>query len=240
MWVLVRGLQLYTWGSGYHGQLALGTRQVQPTPAIVSKLLTTQQLLRKVWFGSHHCAAVTTDGELYTWGSNRTGCLGRKLPGTAVPRAMRGNGPREDCSRWNDYRRPRSGFGCVHGIARRGSSICSVIAEVYRLETTVSAVICATFPAQTSRTHHRLRHQRLRRWRTSSKALYVLRPASDGSACCSPAFHWSGQMKSNSLPIQATWEGSGCWWMALAEACLGRWRAGKSSRWWRPTLTKAQ
>lgn len=78
-------LQLYTWGSGYHGQLALGTRQVQPTPAIVSKLLTTQQLLRKVWFGSHHCAAVTTDGELYTWGSNRTGCLGRKLPGTAMP-----------------------------------------------------------------------------------------------------------------------------------------------------------
>lgn len=73
--------QLYTWGSGYHGQLALGTRQVQPTPAIVAKLLATQQLLKKVWCGSHHCAAVTTDGELYTWGSNRTGCLGRALPG---------------------------------------------------------------------------------------------------------------------------------------------------------------
>ncbi|CAB1116212.1 unnamed protein product [Ectocarpus sp. CCAP 1310/34] len=74
------GGYLYTWGSGYHGQLALGTRQVQPTPAIVAKLLSTQQLLRKVWCGSHHCAAVTTDGELYTWGSNRTGCLGRALP----------------------------------------------------------------------------------------------------------------------------------------------------------------
>lgn len=77
--------QLYTWGSGYHGQLALGTRQVQPTPAIVAKLLATQQLLRKVWCGSHHCAAVTTDGELYTWGSNRTGCLGRALPGIGCP-----------------------------------------------------------------------------------------------------------------------------------------------------------
>ncbi|CAM9901575.1 unnamed protein product [Ectocarpus sp. 12 AP-2014] len=74
------GGYLYTWGSGYHGQLALGTRQVQPTPTIVAKLLATQQLLRKVWCGSHHCAAVTTDGELYTWGSNRTGCLGRALP----------------------------------------------------------------------------------------------------------------------------------------------------------------
>ncbi|CAM9139716.1 unnamed protein product [Ectocarpus fasciculatus] len=74
------GGYLYTWGSGYHGQLALGTRQVQPTPAIVAKLLATQQLLKKVWCGSHHCAAVTTDGELYTWGSNRTGCLGRTLP----------------------------------------------------------------------------------------------------------------------------------------------------------------
>lgn len=77
-------MQLYTWGSGYHGQLALGTRQVQATPSIVSKLLTTQQLLTKVWCGSHHCAGVTTDGELYTWGSNRTGCLGRTLPGTIV------------------------------------------------------------------------------------------------------------------------------------------------------------
>lgn len=75
------GAQLYTWGSGYHGQLALGTRQVQTTPAIVSKLLSTQQLLTKVWCGSHHCAGVTADGELYTWGSNRTGCLGRSLPG---------------------------------------------------------------------------------------------------------------------------------------------------------------
>eukprot|EP00752_Nemacystus_decipiens_P015195 g13530.t1 len=74
------GGYLYTWGSGYHGQLALGTRQVQPTPSVVSKLLTTQQLLRKVFCGSHHCAAITTDGELYTWGSNRTGCLGRTLP----------------------------------------------------------------------------------------------------------------------------------------------------------------
>eukprot|EP00903_Cladosiphon_okamuranus_P008492 g8159.t1 len=74
------GGYLYTWGSGYHGQLALGTRQVQATPSIVTKLLTTQQLLTKVWCGSHHCAAVTTDGELYTWGSNRSGCLGRTLP----------------------------------------------------------------------------------------------------------------------------------------------------------------
>ncbi|CAM9525386.1 unnamed protein product [Pylaiella littoralis] len=74
------GGYLYTWGSGYHGQLALGTRQVQPTPAIVSKLLVTQQLLTRVWCGSHHCAGLTTDGELYTWGSNRTGGLGRALP----------------------------------------------------------------------------------------------------------------------------------------------------------------
>lgn len=75
------GTQLYTWGSGYHGQLALGTRQVQPTPALVAKLLTTQQFIRRVWCGSHHCAAVSTESELYTWGSNTTGCLGRALPG---------------------------------------------------------------------------------------------------------------------------------------------------------------
>ncbi|CAM9747762.1 unnamed protein product, partial [Discosporangium mesarthrocarpum] len=68
--------QLYTWGSGYHGQLALGTRQTQPKPAVVGTFLATQQLLRSVHLGSHHCAAMTVEGELYTWGSNRNGCLG--------------------------------------------------------------------------------------------------------------------------------------------------------------------
>ncbi|CAM9817562.1 unnamed protein product, partial [Choristocarpus tenellus] len=73
------GGYLYTWGCGYHGQLALGNRQVQPKPGIVGAFLDTQQLLQSVHCGSHHCAAVTIEGELYTWGSNKNNCLGRTL-----------------------------------------------------------------------------------------------------------------------------------------------------------------
>ena len=108
-------LQLYTWGSGYHGQLALGTRQVQATPSIVSKLLATQQLLTRVWCGSHHCAAVTADGELYTWGSNRTGCLGRILPGTTMMVQMQDSFSRIGCR-----------GVCCCGVGWEGKSVAGV------------------------------------------------------------------------------------------------------------------
>lgn len=68
---------LYTWGSGYHGQLAQGPRTVAYAPQIVEFLLGVNITLKSVSTGSHHCMAVTKEGELYSWGSNANGCLGR-------------------------------------------------------------------------------------------------------------------------------------------------------------------
>ncbi|CAM9715922.1 unnamed protein product [Chrysoparadoxa australica] len=71
---------VYTWGSGYHGQLGQENKLVSLKPALVSNLLKTQQFIASICCGSHHNAALTAEGELYTWGSNRNGCLGRTLP----------------------------------------------------------------------------------------------------------------------------------------------------------------
>lgn len=73
---------LYTWGSGYHGQLAQGTVQVMLKPAPVSSLMDKQLSVKRVALGSHHAAALAVDGELYTWGSNRHGCLGHAISET--------------------------------------------------------------------------------------------------------------------------------------------------------------
>lgn len=68
---------LYTWGSGYHGQLAQGTTTVQPFADVVPMFKDLHLILKQIACGSHHCAALTLDNELYTWGSNSHGQLGR-------------------------------------------------------------------------------------------------------------------------------------------------------------------
>eukprot|EP01038_Epipyxis_sp_PR26KG_P010246 gene10246-13782_t len=67
---------LYTWGSGYYGQLAQGLTTVSLTPQVSEYFLDVNLLLRAISAGSHHCLAVTKEGELYSWGSNANGCLG--------------------------------------------------------------------------------------------------------------------------------------------------------------------
>ncbi len=37
-------------------------------------------MIKQISAGDFHCAAVTREGELYTWGSNRYNCLARKIP----------------------------------------------------------------------------------------------------------------------------------------------------------------
>lgn len=70
---------VYTWGSGYHGQLGHGSIQVQSTPAPVLSLMQRQLSAKSIAMGSHHCAMIAVDGELYTWGSNTDGCLGHSI-----------------------------------------------------------------------------------------------------------------------------------------------------------------
>lgn len=68
---------LYTWGSGYHGQLGHGLKTLCMTPEPVEYFLGVHLLIKSVCAGSHHSLAITQDNELYSWGSNNFGCLGR-------------------------------------------------------------------------------------------------------------------------------------------------------------------
>jgi alpha-tubulin suppressor-like RCC1 family protein len=81
---MLKGGWISTWGSGYHGQLAQGSKQVSLIPEVIDYFVNFHILCKSISAGSHHCAAITVDGELYTWGSNTNGCLGRKIGETDV------------------------------------------------------------------------------------------------------------------------------------------------------------
>ncbi|KAL7546829.1 hypothetical protein ACHAWF_010163 [Thalassiosira exigua] len=70
---------LYTWGSGFQGQLGLGNTCKASTPTIVQDFVEDGLSIREVFCGSHHNAALAHDGNLYTWGSNKHGALGRSI-----------------------------------------------------------------------------------------------------------------------------------------------------------------
>ena len=74
---MMGGGWVYTWGSGFQGQIGQGVKQVSLHAEVVDYFRKVHLLIKIIASGSHHCAAVTRDGELYTWGSNVNGCLGR-------------------------------------------------------------------------------------------------------------------------------------------------------------------
>ncbi|TMW57081.1 hypothetical protein Poli38472_003006 [Pythium oligandrum] len=74
---LLKGGLVYTWGSGRLGQLAQGGKQISTTPGLVTDLLVTHVLIKKVCAGMFHNVALSVDDEVFTWGSNTNGCLGR-------------------------------------------------------------------------------------------------------------------------------------------------------------------
>jgi len=76
---------LYTWGSGFQGQLGLNQTCRAPTPTLVQALINEGLSVKEVFCGSHHNAAITHDGNLYTWGSNKHGALSRSIGDTCVP-----------------------------------------------------------------------------------------------------------------------------------------------------------
>ena len=68
---------VYAWGNNSHGQLGNGTNVYSTVPVKVSIIgdLPTNKAL-KVDAGSYHSIVVTTNGEVYAWGSNIDGQLG--------------------------------------------------------------------------------------------------------------------------------------------------------------------
>lgn len=73
------GGYLYTFGSGYKGQLGLEATTYTSDPKIVPFFLENQIQLKKLFCGSNHNAALSIEDDIYTWGSNIDGCLGREI-----------------------------------------------------------------------------------------------------------------------------------------------------------------
>jgi len=83
---------LHTWGSGFQGQLGQGKICKALTPTLVQDFIDEGLSVKEIFCGSNHNAAITHDGNLYTWGSNKHGALGRSidndLPFTPHPRIV--------------------------------------------------------------------------------------------------------------------------------------------------------
>ncbi|EQC27454.1 hypothetical protein SDRG_14778 [Saprolegnia diclina VS20] len=66
--------ELYTWGANDFGQLGLGDTRARSAPTLVTFPSSTRVL--DVSLGQFHSAAVTTSGDVYTWGYDVNGGLG--------------------------------------------------------------------------------------------------------------------------------------------------------------------
>ncbi|ETW00260.1 hypothetical protein, variant [Aphanomyces invadans] len=85
---LLKGGFVYSWGTGRYGQLALGGNQVVPTPTLIQDFLTQCVYIKRVCAGMYHNAALSVDDEVYTWGSNVNGCLGRPTEMASNPESF--------------------------------------------------------------------------------------------------------------------------------------------------------
>ena len=97
---------IYTFGSGFNGQLGQGAITSSPTPNIVPFFCTNRLLLKSVTCGSHHNAVLTMENELYTWGSNLNCCLGRDI--------------QEEITNFSSLPGHCVGFGCIVDRIGRG------------------------------------------------------------------------------------------------------------------------
>lgn len=82
---VVQGGYVYSWGSGYMGQLGLGSKCVAMEPHIIEYFVCIHTMIKMVAAGPNHCLAVTAEGELFSWGSNSQGALGRRIDEKDVP-----------------------------------------------------------------------------------------------------------------------------------------------------------
>jgi myosin heavy subunit len=68
--------QVWGWGANSHGQLGLGDLDPRPQPTMITALILEQDKVVSIAAGSHHAAAATASGALWTWGANEFGQLG--------------------------------------------------------------------------------------------------------------------------------------------------------------------
>jgi len=73
--VLSKDGRVYSWGKGWEGQLGLGSKILE-TPIPTELRYLQGKKVKGIATGSHHSAAVTEDGTLYTWGRGFEGQTG--------------------------------------------------------------------------------------------------------------------------------------------------------------------
>ena len=66
--------QVYSWGNGDGGRLGHGDNAPREQPTLVTALQGNKVV--KISCGSTYSAAITAQGELYTWGKGNYGRLG--------------------------------------------------------------------------------------------------------------------------------------------------------------------
>lgn len=79
--------EVYTWGRGDDGRLGHGDNGWKYVPRLTHSL--TGQIITQVTCGSYHTAAVSSNGDLYTWGGGMYGKLGHgNESGHSTPRRV--------------------------------------------------------------------------------------------------------------------------------------------------------
>jgi RCC1 and BTB domain-containing protein len=87
--VLTTEGEVYTWGRGDDGRLGHGDNGWKYVPRITQSL--SGHIVVQVTCGSYHTAAVTSNGDLYTWGGGMYGKLGHSNEsGQATPKRVEG------------------------------------------------------------------------------------------------------------------------------------------------------
>lgn len=69
---------MYASGYGAFGRLGIGSMENVATPTLIPSLASRGVIIKKlsVHSGGKHCLAISTHGELYSWGEGDDGKLG--------------------------------------------------------------------------------------------------------------------------------------------------------------------
>ena len=71
--------KVYTWGHAKHGRLGHGDDSIRPYPCLIKSLCGV--VVTSVSAAENHCLALTAQGAMYAWGSNKYGQLGLGVGG---------------------------------------------------------------------------------------------------------------------------------------------------------------